>query len=615
MAEETPPQAAPPARKPQMRTEAAQAASANFTPIPMEVSANKKKQLRGKTTMPHTALTVDRSGTFATDGREDLPTDFSLVKSLLRFWTAASTGAVWPKIADIKVTIAGTDDEPLLVVLNGRQRYKAIKYLNELLATIHDMWKKCGQDEVRLKNTLIALSESARNIPPNTPQEQIDKLSQWAWMDAEDIEFLCGGKVNNEKVPGLLFKNTKNKDEGPMPYWAHVDYTDINPNSPEALELSLAERITVPTPIVLKAKQMQRLLDAGRTPETVAAVMGRDVKTIGNWKLILLAEPEVQAALDAETLSFVTFKKMFFLSTAKHGTLIRPKAEQLQILSDLLANDAGKGKAGSDYRAGLAAALDPNGQPVPPAAPAAPASPEANGAAPASPAPVPAAPSADGTQPDTPAPQNSTPMPPPPAAPAPTPKKKANVGGSIVLDALPRTVIIIRERMKLLPEPRIEQGADVYIPTLKLQAQAQAAAATLAYLGGDGNAFDDLPDLKPMVTEAIAMARLEEEAKAKAPPAEGPMDPKANLARDLFAIFSEWDEDADDTSSWPREPEDGAENRCGWPSELADLLAAREGMKLLQAAYDTKAKETGSTPEKKDFAQEWILSELLGQTT
>ena len=608
MAEETSTTPAATPRKPQMRTEAAASVN-NFTPIRMEVSTNKKKQIRGRTTMPVESLYVDRSGTFATDGREDLPIDYSLVKSLLRFWTTDRSGAVWPKIADIKVTIGGTDEEPQIIVLNGRQRYKAIVFLNELLKTIYSMLQNNGGDEIRLKNALIALGEAARNVTTQTPPEEAEKLAQWAWMDAEDVEFICGGKVNNEKVQGLLFKNKEK--EGPMPYWAHVQYTDINPNEPEALELSLAERITVPTPLSLRAKQAQRLLDAGRSPETVAAVVGRDVKTLHNWRLILMAEPAVQAALDLEEggLSFVNFKKMFFLSTTKHGTVIRPREEQLKILEDLVANNAGKGKAGTDFRNKLQEQLEgtpttptpaPQGTPAPTPAPASPGTdivPSSGAPAPQAPAPAPA--------------NGNMPMPPPPAAP---PKKKATGFGTVILDSLPRTVIYIREKIKLIPEARVEQGADVYIPTLKMQAAAEGAAATLAYLGGDATALDSMPDLKPIITEALAMARLEAEAAAKAPPTEEKLDPKADQARILFAIFSEWDDNSDSASEWPQEPEDGETNLCGWPDDLAERLSAREGMSLIQKAYAARMQENPTPIEKKDFAQEWIMTELLGQS-
>src|SRR5690242_13801350 len=109
-------------RTPQIQQEVAP--ERDFAPIPMELSAETKKKLQGRSVWATTDLYIDRPvadggyGSYAADGREFLGVDASVVKSLIRHYATTNKGSVWQMIAPVKVTLCGTDEAPLRVVLN-----------------------------------------------------------------------------------------------------------------------------------------------------------------------------------------------------------------------------------------------------------------------------------------------------------------------------------------------------------------------------------------------------------------------------------------------------------------------------------------------------------------
>lgn len=544
-----------------------------FTPLEMSVSAAKKKQLRSQLVWPVSDLTVDRSGTYATDGREDLNLDHALVRSLLRHYSTDNKGRVFQMIAAVKVTICGNDSDVKLVLLNGRQRLKAITYLNELLGDIYQTWLDLGKDRTKLKNALIAQGEAGRNGTGYT-----DK----AWMDAEDVELLVGGRVSGDAVPGFLTKS-KDSEEGPMPYCVRVEYVDVDPNSPEALEISLAERINVPTPPLVRARQTQRLLNAGRTPESVAATSGVDTRTLYNSLLVLHVIPEVQQAHNDGLLSWRTLKEQFFRDTKRSGVIPKDPAEQKSILDFLLNNNAGAGRAGKAAREAL---KDTSKEPETTSSDA----PET--------APPPAS-----TTPAAPVPSPSVPPPPTPAYSAPA---KPPAG---IRDFLPKAGSALHSAKLRLPRPDADtDDADAYWEKRERIIRMDTAARVLDFLE-DPSALDDLPLLKEAIEKAL-MELASEAGVVVAPPAPAPekvsdvkkgkgkggkaaLTENQRVGQAIVDLFSKW-EDSGSDSEWP----------------ITDDKVVKSHLGKIQSAY-AAALSDGDNPDKGDLAREYVMSNLL----
>lgn len=589
-----PAQAAP--ARPEMRAQAPAQPAAPTGPearqVPMNVSAARKKVMRTTTVLPYEALYIDRAvdkggyGSYAADGREVLGFDAALSKSLLRH-TTAQGGRVWQMIMPVKVTICGDDKSPQLFVLNGRQRAEQIRLLTIMFALI---WKKLvalGGDKVKLKNVLLAEIAGINNggdLPADWAEAGVDP----SWMDEEDIEVVVGGRVNGEAVPGFF------TESGPIPYHIRVEYTDIDPNDPGALEMSLAERINVPTPPLVEAQQLQRLLDAGRSPESVASHRGVDVKTVYNRLLVLHVIPEVQEALDpvsfgskeAPLISWTTLRQMFFRDVRRHGVVPHSPDEQRATLARL--RDGGSGRAT---------------KPAEPAAPT--AGGDATAAAPgAQPTGTPAQPgaSAPATQPGSPAP-----------APQPAPQPAAQTTRvASVLTYLPRAADTLRLRYaNALPEPDPADGAERYWELREARVMARTAADVMAYLGGDSTALDGCPALREAIashlSEAVADADMvvPDQPQGPALPVAAPkkgrkaaapaQSDEERYATRLIDMFSEWEID-----ERPERPE--------WPAATDE--AVRGYLARIQAAY-AEALSRGEEVEKAGFATEWVLQNLL----
>lgn len=549
-----------------------------FTPLEMAVSAAKKKQIRSQLVWSPGDLTIDSSGTYATDGREVLALDYAVVRSLIRHYSTDNKGRVFQMIAAVKVTICGTDSDVKLIVLNGRQRLKAITYLNTLLAEIYQMWQDLGRDRVKLKNALVAQGEAGRN-----GTGYADK----AWMDAEDVELLVGGRVSGDAVLGFLTKS-KDSDEGPMPYCVRVEYVDVDPNSPEALEISLAERISVATPPLIRARQTQRLLNAGRTPESVAATSGVDVRTLYNGLLVLHVIPEAQQAHNEGLLSWRTLKDQFFRDTKRSGVIAKDPAEQKSILDFLLNNNAGAGRGGKAAREAL---KEPAKESE--------ASPTDDSAIEDETPPV---------KPTTPA------AAPPPAPPAPaysSPTKTSPFGApSGMRDFLPKAGAVLHSAKLRLPRPDADvDDADAYWEKREHIVQMDTAARILDYFE-DPSALDELPLLKAAVEKALAELASDSGVVA-APPATSapekvvdakkgkskggkvPLTENQRVGQAIVDLFSKWEDGGSDTE---------------WP--VTDDKVVKLHLGKIQGAY-AAAIVDGDAPDKGDLAREYVMSNLL----
>ena len=574
------------------------------TLIPMKISGAKRKQLRGTAVWPTTALYVDRPidqggyGSYAADGREFIAVDASLVRSILSHHERDSKGRAWPLIAPAKVTICGQDDDHvLLVMLNGRQRLKSVDFVNHVMSWVYDLWLSLDKDRVKLKNALISYIASAKNEGDGAQEALPQRVRDLACFEPEDVEFLVGGRVNGEATAGLLTKG-KDTDEGPVEFCLRVEYTEIDPNTVDALELSVAERINVETPPLVQAQQIRRLLEADRTPESVARNIGCHPKTLQNRLLILLVEPEVQAAVNEKIVSWTTLEKMFFHRT-KNGKIPLQREDQLRVLATFASIKTKH--AAADARRQM---MDGLGQDPPTEAGAA--------------APVSAAESAGGSGSPRPAHgvagvAGTAPTGAPPAA-APRPvQHRREPSGLGILALLPRSAEVVRERAEALPSPSESDDAQQYMAKRTTRAIVHAVAAVLAYLGGDAEALGEAPpEVREAVTSALAEARADAEAetadsKQRDQRARGET-PTQKIAKAAIELFADWEESpADSRGEWPSVEEDSEES-----------AAVRSVLSQIQAAYGESLlkDEVGSgVDDKIEFAQTWILERLLpGQT-
>ena len=578
-----------------------EAPAAPRTLIPMNVTGAKRKQLRSTTVWPTTALYIDRPidqggyGSYAADGREFLAVDASLVRSILSHHERDTRGRAWPLISPAKVTICGADDEHvILVMLNGRQRCKGVDYVNQIMAWIYDLWLQLDRDRIKLKNALISYIASAKNEDDDNHASLPPRARDLAFLEPEDVEYLVGGRVNGEAVPGLLTKG-KDTDEGPVEFCLRVEYTEIDPNTVDALELSVAERINVETPPLVQAQQIRRLLEADRSPESVARNIGCHPKTLQNRLLILRVEPEVQQAVNDKIVSWHTLEKMFFVRT-KTGKMPLSREDQLRVPATF-ASIKTKHAAAAERRQMMEGSGLGQGQPS--ETTAAPAG--ATAPAPAAPKPAHGVPGIAGT-----APTGA----PPAAAPRPVQHRREPSGAGI-LALLPRSAAAVRDRAAALPEPSEEDDAQAYVQKRTTRAVVQAVAAVMAYLGGDADALAGAPpEVRDAVTEALAEARADVDAEAADARHKDQFNrgqtPTQITGKLVIELFAEWEETPDDArGEWPVLDEDSPE---------AD--AVRAALSRIQAAYGealVKGEVGSSVDDKMEFAQSWVLEIFLKQ--
>ena len=596
------------ARVPQLKLSAKEAKE-TFTPIPMAVSAELSKKIRQSFVWPPEKLTIDDTGTYATDGRENLPVSYELTRSLLSKFSTDGKGRVWEAIAPIKVTICGTDESYKLVVLNGRQRIKAILFLNRVIEKIHKMYVALDCNQIR---TLNAVNEAASEASKTGDED-------FAWITPEDADRICGGEVNGVMLAGFLHKTKDSPPEdGPLPYHVRVEYSSIDPNSPDALEISLAERISVDTPPSVQAKQIRRLLDAGRSDASIAVCLGRDIKTLYNKLLISILEPEVQSAIDNKIVSWNTAVEQFFIKRDRHDPKAKSPEEQLKILSTMVDTNSGTGKMGKILRQKLVdkgvlkAPVEPKHEQVhyEPHAPevvkttvtcnacgveldGTNSSTLPNGAVKhvtgctkegyvTMPPPAPVAP-----------PRNTTGTAPAPVSPAlvakPTPAKKAESP----FQNLAVTARVLQERADAL------EDSDSRYPL-------QAVAAMLSYLAGDGTALDRMPGIKDYIIDAMAQAMEISRAEAATPVVAKAQEqtPRQKLAANLVTILSDWD-GFDPSTPWPTFDEDSSV----WPKTPEECLACSEQIERMEQEYKDLNDED---VDRSDFAQSWVIKNVLG---
>lgn len=581
--------------KPQIQEPAPSPAASQ---IPMDVSGEQKKKIRSRTVWDVADLYVDRPvdqggfGSFAADGREFLDVDASVFKSLIRHYSSGN-GQVWPSIMPMKVTICGSNEKPMLVVLNGRQRLKAVDRINRVMARIHKMWHELDKDKVRLKNAVVTMSEQARNGAATQPW-----LEDFAMLDGEDVDHLVGGRVNGESVPGLLTKSRETED-GPMPYCVRVEYSDIDPNTPEALELSTAERISVPTPPLVVAHQIRRLLDANRTPDSIAANFGVSTRTLFNQMLILLVEPEVQQAVNSGKIKWRTLKDSFFVDTKTRGPVVKSRKEQMELLERY---------AGVPVREAAAMRTDLA---------------KAEGKVPSPTAATLAEDAAKrATQPTaTAVPPGTAPTGAPPAAAA-KPVRGGRKDDTSILALLPRAAAMVRRQAEELPVPDMEAGAEEFWKAKEEAVRFDTASRVVAFLGGDSTALDDMADLQKVISDSLATARADAEAEEKKAverelEAKG-MTPKQKLATSVMNLFEDWeDQDVDERTDWPQTTWCRADPEVRGAQPAADA-EIQEVVGKIQAEYIRRQKEGDAEFKSEyeanyyDFANYWVLSNLLG---
>lgn len=115
----------------------------------------------------------------------------------------------------------------------------------------------------------------------------------------------------------------------------------------ELLELVIAENEhRNDKPPIVKARMAQRLIDRGRTPAEVARLFRVTAQTIGNWLEQLDLAPEIQAALEAETISVNEAKSVEDLPHADQAAALQLAEAGGESLADVARTLAPLRKAG-----------------------------------------------------------------------------------------------------------------------------------------------------------------------------------------------------------------------------------------------------------------------------
>ncbi len=628
---------------PQIREEAAKPLVTVRKPIPMRVSAAKKKELRNKTLWSVEDLYIDRPieeggfNSFAADGRESLEIDAALVRSLLRMHERYKGECAYLSISPAKVTICGDDETQLLVVLNGRQRTKAIEYINRMARLGYDMWEKMPggkteENRVRLKNQFIAYANAGHNEPEGACKDFALFFQEGAETN-EAIECLLGGRVGGAPQPGFL---TLSRDtlQGPLPFKVKVEITDVDPNEREALHISIAERINVPTQPLTECMQIKALLEAGDSYTTIADLYGANQRTIANKLLVLATIPQVQQAYNEKKISLKIIVDHFFVNTSARGYVAKSIEEQARLCerfagaptrakgiptqaeiskeekawpTDLKCSGCGEivfANTGSRMPNGQIRHLSahckhPDGKGYCSGEPLTNAQIDTTipGAKNRTPEQIASSPPAAQTPGGTVAGPGGAKTGSPTAGATPK-RRNPTAAATGIMSHLPRASELVYE---ISESVRIEgsDGIEVVKSKMERKAKLNAVACIMSWLGGKSDALDVDADLKDTVLTAMAQADIDATAETNRKIEAQNTSPETNAMMLLDNAFTAWEEKPIDS-------------RGDWPEVEAPEVMAM--LAKVQVAY-AEGLSSGNADFKRDFegrkadfARDWIIN-------
>lgn len=603
--------------------------------IPMQVSSKVKDKIRQRSLRAPEELYVDKPieeggfNSFACDGRENLDPSVELIRVLLRKHDRSRGECAYLSIAPAKVTICGTDEQPLLVTLNGRQRLKAITCINARAQDAYSMWEnmpggKSDENRAKLKNQLIAMAAAGHNDPEGPAKD-------WAlfYQDGEvneAIECLLGGRIGGVYQLGFLTR-TRETTEGPLPFYMRVEYTDVDPNDKEALHISIMERVSVDTPPLVVCQQIKALVEAGDSWVTIADGLGISAREVVDRLMVLNTIPEVQKAYNEKKISLKLLIDNFF-SPTQRGKKVKDPAEQLRLINKYApAPQRGGGLTqaklveqekswpkdlkcagcGKIVFAEVGARL-PNGQfkHQPPDCTHEAGKGYANGE-PLTSTQVPedVCPGVKNVVIDRSKPAAQPAAQPQTGTPTPnaTPKRKAAsasvLGG--VFAHLPRAAVLLGELAER-QEPKEGDGREEILAKTQRRAKFEAASLLAAYIGGKIEALDSDPVLKDAVIEALAQAQIDAEVEVDKKIVQANTTQAQNDMMALNNAITTWESmDPDERPEWPNV--DG----------LGD--GVRQLMSKIQTAYAEKLSSGDANFEQNfkgrvgDFALQWLIDQ------
>ncbi len=629
---------------PQIREEAAKPIAIVRKPLPMQVTSGKKKELRGKSLYSVEELYIDRPieeggyNSFAADGRESLEIDAALVRSLLRMHDRFKGECAYLSVNPAKVTICGTDEFPLLVVLNGRQRIKAIEFINRMSRLGYEMWDKMpggktDENRIRLKNQFIAFAAAGHNEPEGACKD-FALFYQEGSETNEAIECLIGGRVGGIPQPGFLTLN-RETTQGPLPFKVRVEFTDIDPNEREALHISVAERINVPTPPLNECYQIKALLEAGDSYTTIADLYGTNQRTIANKLLVLGTVPEVQRAYNERKVSLKIVIDNFFVNTSGRGYVAKAPEEQRRLVErfagapirakgvktqaeiaaeerawpsdfkcvgcgEIVHANTGSRMPNGQIRHLAAHCKHPDGKGYCSGEPLTNAQidPTIPGAKNRTPEQIAASTPPPATQPSgTAAGPGGAKTGSPTAGGTPKRRNASATAATGMMAHLPRASEIVYEAAEAV-KIDASDGVEAIKSKTEKKVKYNAIAALMAYLGGKSDALDVDPDLKEAVITSLAHADIEAEAETNRKIESQNTTPEQNAMMALEQAFSKWEEQPVDTrGDWP-EVEDPTVK-----SLMAKVqIAYAEGLASGDAGF-----KRDFEGRKGDFVRDWII--------
>lgn len=281
--------------------------------IPNTISGATKKKLREVAVLdPADLCFAVGEGSFAEDGREDIKLSATLAANIITayktdnrtdedtnsFFDADVRGEkgkrnrerkqgnpiVWGALSKAKVSILGTDDRPVFVVLgDGRQTAKTTAYVTDLL-------RRC---------------RSALNLPlfdgmaANSPEHLNRAKAAIESTDPVASKF-------SARVWGEIFKMSEKlgKPLASMTYstvfWLAVDYTDDDPSNVRSLERSSMANFRVASSFSGEALKYQRMVhhytyqDALANPARSTASDEQDKAGLGPWPVEVYVQMAAQ---------------------------------------------------------------------------------------------------------------------------------------------------------------------------------------------------------------------------------------------------------------------------------------------------------------------------------
>lgn len=561
-----------------------------------------------KTTLRHPSeLTIARDGSYADDGRADLPVNEKLIRSMLRFSDQSHDGKdlrAFQSLLPIQVTIEGTDLAPSLIVTDGRQRIKAATEINARVSSIHALWTRLNHDSVKTKNVLVKLSRG-ESIAAECGINEADisandatLLSNLSWVAGEGVApagkesmseevaiLYVGGTLAGSKVKGMMGK----KDAGtPVVYHLKVTYKDTPTTDAETLAISATlKNIQVANPLTVEAQQIKRLMDARTDPsdpksdrlysdEYIADAFGCVPLTLYNKLLILHVEPEVASAVDAGLISWKKLKDAFFDGKNVKRPHALPRPDQLDMLNALLGSDAGKGKA-ADAVIAKVRGDEPSGK----------IDVGAKGGV-SGESSVSANDNGDGNESGAKRGRKAS----------EAPKFDARWfrrGASIVAGHIDSRKLSDVYSSTLHSTPRagevdrdILTDMDIHVELVKEAAAFTGAQAVLLFLAGDATALDEFPNLRAVMGAALTSAD-ESPTQAKGTLT---LSERESLLSRLTQRIGEW------------EKTEGTPDHTTWPTPAKDDEAAV--FESLKTAWDAKTADGDTGEDKIVFAYDWV---------